>query len=90
MEERNAIPNPDPVPDVIGMPLDLACKTLRDSSYWGRIQKVERGDPRDRVVLDQDPPPGDRSSAFVGLNVRLTVTGPVDLSELPPGCIKSN
>ena len=90
MEESNAVPNPNPVPNVVGMSLDLACQTLRDNMYWGRIQTVERNDPQVRTVLDQDPKPGDRSSAFEWINVKLTVTGPIDLNDLPTGCIKPN
>lgn len=76
--------NPHGVPAVVGMPLSSACRTLKANMYWGGIRKVLRGEPQGKVV-QQDP--NTQTVAYLGQVVMLTVTEPVDVKNLPAGCV---
>ena len=73
--------NEEPVPDVVGRGPDEACRILESRNYGG-VLRASNGS-RPALVTAQNPTPG-----FVGgygQGVRLTVSGPVSLSDIPRG-----
>ena len=81
-EAQCAPKNDRPVPDVLGVPVERACRTLDRSAYSGGIVAVESSDGlgAGRVVA-QDPKPG--AGYFEGALVHLVVSGPFAVEELP-------
>ncbi len=73
--------NKRPVPDVLGVPVDRACRTLGRSAYSGGIFAIEDGDGvgAGRVVA-QDPKPG--AKYFLGGMVHLIVSEPFAIGGL--------
>ena len=74
--------NDKPVPDVVGMGVEAACRTLGRSDYAGGIFVVKRSDEvgPGRVVA-QDPKPGAKYG--LGGSVHLIASEPFAVEKLP-------
>lgn len=82
LEAQCAPKNDRPVPDVLGVPVERACRTLGRSAYSGGIFAVESSDGlgAGRVVA-QDPAPGAKYT--LGGMVHLVVSEPFAVAQLP-------
>lgn len=77
-----AAANDRPVPNVVGMQVEDACRALGRSAYSGGVFAVERGGGAEAGrIAAQDPKPGARY--FEGAMVHLVVSGPFAVEELP-------
>jgi hypothetical protein len=82
--------NDEPVPDVVGMKLEEACRTLDRSGYGGVFAGGPVDDPAKLGrVVGQHPPPG--STDFEGRLVHLLVSRSSSDRPLqpPPGCVNN-
>jgi len=77
-------PNAEPVPDVVGMPVLVACRELRPEGYRGAVVgEVRDGESGPSRVVAQEPTAGRKGHE--GQLVRLTVSEPY-----PAGVLEQN
>lgn len=75
-----------PIPDVVGLNLEDACKEMSQAGYVGGVERIyERADERAETVLHQASEPG--SFGALGQVIMLEVAGPVSPDDLPRGCV---
>lgn len=82
--------NDKPIPGVVGVEVDRACRTIGDTGHVAEVSAVtEAADLEPGRVVAQDPKP--RSKPGKSMIVGLTVSGPFAEEELPPdtACVNS-
>ena len=78
--------NHQPVPPVEEQTLEKACEMLQKRGYAGGVRDiVEKSSLPRGTILDIDPEPGRKG--FQGQVLMLEVAGPVDVNQLPGGCV---
>ena len=78
--------NRHPVPPVEEQTLEKACEMLQKRGYAGGVRDiVEKSSLPRRTILDIDPEPGRKG--FQGQVLMLEVASPVDVNQLPRGCV---
>ena len=78
--------NRHPVPPVEEQALEKACEMLQKGGYVGGVRDiVEQSSLLRGTILDIDPEPGRKG--FQGQVLMLEVAGPVDVNQLPGGCV---
>jgi hypothetical protein len=81
--------NEEPVPDVVGKPIEAACRTLSRAGHAGEVSYVRRAEGVEPGrVLAQDIEPGTNKGA--SLLVYLTVSGPFSEKELSANTFCAN
>ncbi len=81
--------NEEPVPDVVGMPIEAACRALERVGHAGEVSYIRRAkDVEPGQVLAQDIEPGTNKGA--SMLVFLTVSGPFSERELSPNTSCAN
>jgi hypothetical protein len=81
--------NEEPVLDVVGMPVEAACRALSRAGHAGEVSYIRRArDVEPGRVLAQDIEPGTNKGA--SMLVYLTVSGPFSEKELSAGTSCAN
>lgn len=81
--------NDEPVPDVVGMRIEAACRVLERNGHAGEVSFIERAESVEpRRVLAQDIEPGTNKGA--SMLVFLTVSGPFSERQLSPNTSCAN
>lgn len=81
--------NEEPVPDVVGMPVETACRALGRAGHVGEVSYVRRTEGVEPgLVLAQDIEAGTNKGA--SMLVFLTVSGPFSEEELSPNTSCAN
>lgn len=79
-----ASPNPNPVPAVVGLPIETAAELLHDADYGcSFVDSREDGSPAG-TILEQKPAAG--QPGFQSQLVHLLVSAPFGLDDLPRRC----
>jgi hypothetical protein len=81
--------NDDPVPGVVGMPIEAACRALSRAGHAGEISYVRRarGVEPGRVAAQEIEPGTNKGASML---VFLTVSGPFSEKDLSPGTSCAN
>jgi hypothetical protein len=75
--------NDEPVPNVVGKPIETACRALSKAGHAGEVSYIRRAEGVEPGrVLVQDIEPG--TNKGVSMLVYLTVSGPFSEKELSP------
>jgi hypothetical protein len=81
--------NEEPVPNVVGKPIEAACRALSRAGHAGEVSYVRRAEGVEPGwVLAQDIEPGTNKGA--SMLVYLTVSGPFSEKELSPNTSCAN